>query len=164
MRDVITNGAGRHSRGFGQFGQRQRGPSAVIVVCHPPSSPRQSLGRAALSSYSVKYWLVYSRIFWPSYGRAAMSFYSVKYWHMQLSDCLSLLNNMTVSNTVAFRDRTPNTQKCWNELNDLLQIQGLSRNEASKRTGLSCKTNWPAPGRFSRSRPRTCCLACLDQG
>jgi hypothetical protein len=45
-------------------------------------------------------------------------------------------DNMTVSSTVAFPACPPQTKKCWNELNDLLQIKGVSQNEASKRTGL----------------------------
>ena len=55
-----------------------------------------------------------------------------------------MLNNMTVSSTVAFPARPPKTQKCWNELNDLLQEKDLGEMRPQNELVFWAKTNWPA--------------------
>jgi hypothetical protein len=61
-----------------------------------------------------------------------------------------MLNNMTVSSTVAFTARRPNTQKCGNELNDLLQENDLAEMRPQNELVFWAKTNWSACGRPSR--------------
>jgi len=81
-----------------------------------------------------------------------------------------MLNNMTVSSTVAFPARPPKTQKCWNELNDLLQEKDLGEMRPQNELVFWAKTNWPALGRLSWSpsstahRPKTSRQTRLDQG
>jgi hypothetical protein len=95
-------------------------------------------------------------------GSLALSNYSVKYWHIALSDCLSILNNMTVSSTVTIPARPLRPEKCRNELKVLLQRQDLAKirpqNELSfcaKRTGRRRKPiGWDRPA-LSGNRPLT---------
>ena len=118
---------------------KQRGPCGGNCLLPPrnPASPFPRFEEAGRVAWSQRVALVTARV-----GSLALSNYSVKYWHITLSDCLSILNNMTVSSTVTIPARPLRPEKCRNELKVLLQRKGLVKirpqNELSfcaKRTG-----------------------------
>ena len=58
-------------------------------------------------------------------GSLILSYYSVKYWHIQLSDLLSMLSNVTVSSTVTIPAPTLRPENFETNSKFLLQRKGL---------------------------------------